>query len=209
MLRWIFLSASGCASVFILGTIDPVYPWGEKGHHIVAYIAEANLTAPALKQVKSVLGKESLADASYWPDLLRREMRDLDSLHYINLPPDATSYDRQRDCPDRNCIVEALPWYIRILAAEDTPKSERRIALRFVAHLVGDIHQPLHAGYLENRGGNTIRVMFRGKEMNLHSLWDRGLLETDQRSAEEIAKNLGRAITRQEMTGWQSGDSVT
>src|SRR5262245_19950428 len=69
----------------------PAYSWGEKGHDIIAYITEANLTAPARKQVNFLLGKESFADASYWPDRLRQEMREMESLHYINLPPDATS----------------------------------------------------------------------------------------------------------------------
>ena len=79
------------ALLIVLGVsllcVGPAYSWGEKGHDIVAYITEANLTAPARKQVKSLLGKESLAEASYWPDRLRLEMREMDSLHYINLPP--------------------------------------------------------------------------------------------------------------------------
>jgi hypothetical protein len=75
----------------------------------------------------------------------------MDPYHFINFPKDANAYDQQRDCKLRNCIIEAIAWYIQVLNSPDASRNERRIALRFVAHLVGDIHQPLHAGFAEDR----------------------------------------------------------
>ncbi|HUC97485.1 MAG TPA: S1/P1 nuclease, partial [Candidatus Polarisedimenticolaceae bacterium] len=72
--------------------------------------------------------------------------------------------------------------YMQVLKSPDAPRNERRIALRFVAHLVGDIHQPLHAGFAEDRGGNSIAVRFNGRKENLHSLWDTALVELEEDS---------------------------
>ena len=76
---------------------------------------------------------------------------------------------------------------MQVLKSPDAPRNEKRIALRFVAHLVGDIHQPLHAGFAEDRGGNSVDVRFNGRKMNLHSLWDTALVELEQGIPAEIA----------------------
>ena len=93
---------------------------------------------------------------------------DMNPYDYVNLPRDANTYDRQRDCKLRNCIIEAIAWYLQVLKSPDAPRNEKRIALRFVAYLIGDIHQPLHAGFAEDRGGNSIEVRFNGRKENLH-----------------------------------------
>ena len=88
----------------------------------------------------------------------------MDPYHFINFPKDASSYDQQRDCKLRNCIIEAIAWYLQVLKSPNAPRNEKRIALRFIAHLVGDIHQPLHAGFAEDRGGNSVDVILQRQE---------------------------------------------
>jgi nuclease S1 len=66
----------------------------------------------------------------------------------VNLPKDANAYDQQRDCKLRNCVIEAIAWYKQVLTLPNAPRNEKRTAPRFVAHLVGDLHQPLHADSL-------------------------------------------------------------
>ena len=154
---------------------SPAYPWGSKGHEIVAAIAETQLTDTARKRIKELLPQgTTLADASTWPDKAGRQIPDMDAYHYINFPKDANAYDQQRDCKLRNCIIEAIAWYMQVLKSPEAPRNEKRIALRFVAHLVGDIHQPLHAGFAEDRGRNSVDVRFNGTKENLHLLWDTG-----------------------------------
>src|SRR4051794_17038439 len=122
-------------------------PWGSKGHEIVAAIAEAHLTDTARKQIKELLPQgTTLAAASTWPDEVGRKIPDMNSYHFVNFPKDANDYQQQRDCKQRNCVIEAIARYVRVLKTADAPRNEKRIALRFVTHLVGDIHQPLHAG---------------------------------------------------------------
>ena len=77
---------------------------------------------------------------------LSRAKPEISRARVINFAKDANSYDQQRDCKLRNCIVEAIVRYMPVLRSPDVPRNEKRIALRFVAHIVDDIHQPLHAG---------------------------------------------------------------
>ena len=119
----------------------------------------------------------------------------MDPYHFINFPKDANTYDQQRDCKLRNCIIEAIPWYLNVLNSPDAPRNEKRVALRFVAHLVGDIHQPLHAGFAEDRGGNSVDVRFNGRKENLHSMWDTALVELEEGTPAEIAKRIQTTVT--------------
>jgi hypothetical protein len=122
----------------------PAYPWGSKGHEIVAAIAETHLTDTARKRIKELLPQgTTLSDASTWPDKAGRQIPDMNPYHYVNLPKDANAYDQQRDCKLRNCVIEAIAWYVQVLKSPHAPRNEKRTALRFIAHLVGDIHQPL------------------------------------------------------------------
>ena len=75
----------------------------------------------------------------------------MNSLHYVNFTAEESYYIRARNCPRRNCIVEAIRWYRRVMVDEEAPLNLRRIALRFVVHLVGDVHVPLHAGHRKDR----------------------------------------------------------
>src|SRR5215471_5790307 len=85
-----------------------VFAWGAKGHQIVALIAEAHLNAGTREKIKAILPKNgTLAKASIWPDEVRKALPQMNPLHYVDVPRGATAYDRERDCPQRNCIVEA------------------------------------------------------------------------------------------------------
>jgi hypothetical protein len=129
----------------------------------------------------------------------------MDPYHFINFPKDANTYDQQRDCKLRNCIIAAIAWYFQVLKSPDAPRNEKRTALRFIAHLVGDIHQPLHAGFAEDRGGNSVEVRFNGRKENLHSLWDTGLVELEQGTPAEIAGRIQAVVSIDEIQQWQQG----
>jgi hypothetical protein len=191
----------------LLGVIaSPAYPWGSKGHEIVAAIAETHLTDAARKRIKELLPQgTTLAEASTWPDEVGRKIVDMNPYHFINFPKDANAYDQQRDCKLRNCVIEAIAWYLQVLNSPDAPRNEKRIALRFIAHLVGDIHQPLHAGFAEDRGGNSVDVRFNGRKMNLHSLWDTGLVELEEGTPAEVAARIEETLTHEDREQWQGG----
>ena len=134
----------------------------------------------------------------------------MDSYHFINFPKGANTYNQQRDCKLRNCVIEAIAWYTQVLKSPGAPRNEKRIALRFVTHLVGDRHQPLHAGFAVDRGDNSVEVRFNGRKENLHSLWDTALVELEQGTPSEIAARIQANVTDEDRSNgskglWQTG----
>lgn len=158
--------------------------WGGQGHRLVARVAETELTPQARAEVAQLLAGEpdpTLAGVASWADDLRRQDPDLgkrsSAWHYVNLAEHDCGYQPPRDCPGGNCVVAALQQQTVLLADRSQPLAVRRQALKFVVHFVGDIHQPMHAGYAKDRGGNDFQLQFDGKGTNLHSLWDSGMIK--------------------------------
>ena len=106
------------------------------------------------------------------PDLGRRSAK----WHYVNIAEHDCAYDAARACPGGDCVVEAIRTQAAILADRSLPRSQRAQALKFVVHFIGDVHQPLHAGFAHDKGGNDFQLNVDGRGSNLHSLWDSGLL---------------------------------
>jgi hypothetical protein len=198
------------AFAFMLYRGDVAYAWGEKGHRIVAILADTHLTEQAREEVRRLLpAGTTLADAAVWPDREGRRITEFDRLHHVSIPDDAAGYDQERDCKARNCMVEALNWFTSVIAEPEAPINVRLIALRYVAHLVGDMHQPLHAGRQEDRGGTEITVSYRAQITNLHLFWDFNVIEIEEGNAEELAKKLDESITPKQRAAWQSGEPKT
>lgn len=161
----------------------PAMAWGALGHRLVALLAEENLDPQVRAEIFALLADEpdpSLAGIANWADELRGSDPDLGRKsarwHYVNIGEHDCQYVAERDCPGGNCVIEAIHAQTAILADRSRPKAERLQALKFVVHFVGDVHQPMHAGYAHDRGGNDYQVHYHGKGSNLHSLWDSGLL---------------------------------
>ncbi len=173
--------------LLVLVGAGDAFAWGARGHRIIAAMAEARLDAPVDAEVKRLLavtGAGELADVAAWADELREETpqsplaKATTKLHYINFADSACRYEAARDCPGGQCVVAAIDRYAAILAERSRPDAERAEALRFLVHFVGDAHQPLHAGYRDDRGGNNFQVQLDGKGTNLHSVWDFDVLKT-------------------------------
>jgi hypothetical protein len=193
----------------------PALGWGAVAHAVIGQLAEDELLAnhatlrtlltrfhdPTQYQHvhEALLGMDlpspgnALRALANWPDWYKRQPGMLpadEQRHYINLPFTAR-YHRAQHCPDGLCSIETLLAQRAILADRRTPLPQRAVALAWVTHLVGDIHQPLHAGQLEDRGGNLICVTWMGEPSrrlssdgkttcsgaNLHAVWDSKLLE--------------------------------
>jgi hypothetical protein len=192
---------------FDLLIASPALPWFDKGHRVVGLIALMNLATDTRMELEKILPEgRTLADAAVWPDHEGRSIRDFDPLHYVSIPENAAGYDRARDCPTNNCMVEALPWFASVVADRRAPIALRRLALYYVAHLVGDMHQPLHAGRVADRGGVDTAVSYRGTSTNLHFFWDSNLVDLETGSEDEIAERLARDITPDQRLQWQSGE---
>lgn len=163
----------------------PAWGWGRMGHRLVASLAETELTPAARAEVSRLLEGEAeptLAGVAAWADDLRSNDPGLgrrsSPWHYVNLGEEQCVYQAGRDCKGGNCVVGAIAAQAVVLGDKDRPLAERAEALKFVVHFVGDVHQPLHAGYASDKGGNSVQVSIGGKGTNLHSLWDGKLLDT-------------------------------
>jgi len=165
--------------------------WGPEGHVLVARLAEGQLSAKTKEALVPLLEGRTLADIASWADDWRSFHGNTGRWHYVDVPLEAERYDEGRDCPRGDCVVRALEAEIAKLGNPRTGALERRRALRFVVHLVGDLHQPLHAVDHDDRGGNQIRAQlvlpggefpYRSmRDANLHSVWDNDLLDSAHR----------------------------
>jgi hypothetical protein len=169
--------------------------WSKQGHQLVGELAERELSPAALAEARRLLEGEpdpTLAGVSVWADQIRAESRstgnplgELSSRwHYVNFPGEGCDYVAARDCPDGNCVIGAINAQAAILADRSRSDEDRRNALKFVVHFVGDAHQPMHAGFAHDRGGNNFQVNYRGQALpegqgiNLHGVWDYWLLQS-------------------------------
>lgn len=203
----LFLAALCLAALLFCGA--PGRAWGPLGHRAVAHIAEAHLSPEARAEVRAILGRESLADASMWPDEVRRtpEWKHSAPWHFVDFA-DHETYATAAKNPDGDVVV-ALTTMRKILADRHRSREERRVALRFIAHFVGDVHQPLHVGRVEDRGGNDIEVLWFGEPTNLHRVWDQGLLGPSRLSSRELARLLLLWPSRKNVATWQRDDLAT
>jgi hypothetical protein len=154
-------------------TSTPVFAWGAEGHEIVALIAARELSPSARAQVAHLLGSTAMmVHESNWADEIRDQRPETGPWHYVDIPLRAPGYDARRDCPDRDCVVAQIENDQRILANRKLGDGVRAEALRFLIHFIADVHQPLHAGDNEDRGGNQVRVVMGRERANLHRIWD-------------------------------------
>jgi hypothetical protein len=162
--------------------------WGPTGHRIVAALAERELTASTRTALQPLLARshaDALADVATWADDLRDDRRRsalwraTSKLHFVNFADATCRYDARRDCSRGRCAVAAIERYAAVLGDRTRDMDERAEALRMLVHLVADVHQPLHAGYRRDAGGNRYQIHVEGipgRGTNLHALWDTPVL---------------------------------
>ena len=168
-----------CAAVFLLVASmrpGPALAWGRIGHRVAAKMAEGRLTPAARDAVRAILGPGvSLADASTWADG-QKEIEESYRWHFVNVPISADRYD-SRYCSPKGCVVNKIEDFRRILQNSQAGIAQKQQALKFLIHLIGDLHQPLHVGDNNDQGGNLLQVRFFGVGSNLHRLWDSQVME--------------------------------
>ena len=168
--------------------------WGLLGHRVVGEIAQSYLNKRAGREVKKILGHESLAMASNWADFIKSEpsYNYLGNWHYINLPAGLASEQLQSNLL-RDTATNAYTK-IRFLSSELKNKGldqdKKVMYLRLLIHLVGDLHQPMHTGRFEDLGGNRVQLTWFGQPTNLHRLWDSDLIESQELSYTEYAHSV-------------------
>jgi hypothetical protein len=194
------------AAAAVLAALPLVaHAWGAQGHRVIGRIAQELLDARTQASIRELAGQESLEDLATWMDeerpRLSHQLPGSAQWHYDDLPLCGRPLE---NCPNGNCASHALPRYRAILADHRSDPTERLMALRIVVHLVGDIHQPLHAADNADHGGNDVDVSMptsgrglrharsHGHGRNLHSFWDVELVRraADSASNAQFAAEL-------------------
>src|SRR6476659_9058510 len=198
MKPWLFVAA---AAAFLLPS--PALAWGKTGHRVVAAIADTQLSGLARAHINEILGgAESLDEAANWPDEMRSApgafwQKSATPWHYVTLH--GIIYDH---APPEGDALEALSHFRSVLQDPNASLADKQLALRFVVHLVGDLHQPLHVGKCCDKGGNDVKVSWFGKPTNLHAVWDSQLVDEEQLSFTELAAKLERHISNRQLIDW-------
>src|SRR5689334_22074789 len=182
---------------------SPALAWGKTGHRVVAAIADTQLSGLARAHIREILGgAESLDEAANWPDEMRSApgqfwQKTATPWHYVTL--NGIIYDH---APPEGDALQALDHFRTVLQDPNASLSAKQEALRFIVHLVGDLHQPLHVGKCCDKGGNDIKVSWFGKATNLHAVWDSQLVDDEQLSFTELSAKLERHTSAEDVVSW-------
>ena len=161
----------------------PAQAWSGFGHRLVGLLAQEQVTPATHAKLDALLALEPGADLgtiAAWADEIRDQpvWRFTAPFHYVNFRDGSCNFDAARDCAQGQCIIAALERYTQVLGDASRPATERLEALKFVVHFAGDIHQPMHAGNRDDRGGNRVQINIDGEGTNLHAVWDYHLLQS-------------------------------
>ncbi len=200
--------AAAICAVVLGASSRPALAWGRVGHRASARLAYDRLTPAAKAAVRDLLEQdESFTEAATWADEHSRDIKGSAAWHYVNVPISARGYE-PRYCPRSGCVISKIDEYRRILADRRAPRAERRQALRFLIHFIQDVHQPLHVGDRDDRGGNSLQVQFFGAGSNLHRVWDSGLFGHAHVREGVLVRELEASVTRDQAERWSGGTPV-
>ena len=203
--KWANRAGLALAALLFM-TVQVAFAWGPEGHKTVAILAERYIRPQTRAQIQDLLGSESLEDASLWADQIAHGSRpETAPWHYIDIPLHDSQINLQTDCPQGQCVLVKTEEFMAVLGNPHADREARNEALKFVAHFIADLHQPLHCEDNHDKGGNTQTVTFEGRPDNLHWVWDTGLVEEINRDPRTLAGELGREITSAQRAAWQTG----
>jgi hypothetical protein len=192
----------------LLFSSRPAFAWGGLGHEAVCELAFRELDDTARQRVIALIQQDqefpTFRGSCNWPDRHRQRAPE----HFVNFPRDAAGIGDD-ECPlAYECVVTAIEEDFAVLASSEATDQEKLAALKFLGHWVGDIHQPLHAGFQDDRGGNRIRTQGSSCE-SLHVLWDRCIVE-ERLGMEPVAivGELQAGITNEQRAEWLAGNAV-
>lgn len=177
--------------------------WGQNGHRIVGDIAADYLTPKARKAVDRVLGPTSMAIASTWMDEIRSDPAydHTHDWHWVTIP-DGMTYEETEKNPNGD-LINTIRTFINELKSGSLSAEEEEEKLKMLIHLVGDIHQPLHVGTGEDRGGNQTEVEWFWEPSNLHRVWDSEMIEDRKLSYTEFSSAINHP-TEKQLEQWQN-----
>lgn len=180
--------------VLAAGTTGLALAGGEEGHQAIAAIATGSLIEPAKRQVTALLANDAtgrdLISVAIWPDRVRLQRPETAHWHFVKIPISANGYLVGQDCKSGDCVVEQSGVMYTRVADKRLATPVRAEALKFLLHIVGDIHQPLHSADNIDRGGNAVTVRLENTTANLHKVWDTLIIRSIDTDRESLAREI-------------------
>lgn len=211
---------SVAAAVVVLAVLVPsaTLAWGRLGHHVICRIAWEETSPEARAWIVDLLAvrdADDFARACTWADEVRSAAGYswTKPQHYVNVKR-SRPLDARADCPEQGCVMRAISQQARAFGVQRASRQTRAEALKFIAHYIGDLHQPLHVGYGEDAGGNDIAVRFCPRSCwrsvnNLHQVWDSAMLKAGSPSnAAALSGQLRRDLNRKKKAAWIKGGVI-
>jgi hypothetical protein len=196
------------ALVMLFPISSDAWAWGDEGHKVICEIAMRLVQPNTRAEIKKLISNDdrftSFSDSCTWPDHPRQGA----SEHFLNLQRDSDGLHSET-CPGASaCVVTAVKKDFEVLSSNNASEAEKLKSLKFLGHWVGDIHQPLHVSFEDDRGGNSIPVTgICGA--NLHSAWDTCLvLRAVGEDVNEAATELMKTITPAKIESWNHSNPM-
>ena len=179
------------------------FAWGPTGHRATGRIADKYLNKRAKKNLEKLLNGQSLAMLSTWMDEVRSDSTYdyMTDWHWVTIPQ-SQAYDQTVKNPNGD-IIQTLEKVIEELRSKNLSKDDQVERIKILVHLIGDIHQPLHVGSRDDKGGNEVKVKWFGRDSNLHRVWDSEMIDDTRLSYTELAESLNDP-TEKEIRKWQA-----
>ena len=181
--------------------------WGPTGHRVVGKIADDYLCGKAKREVKKLLNRQSLAFVSTFADEIKSDKRynEFYTWHYINMPFDE-NYETSKKNP-KGDLVTGIEYCKSVIQDKNASDDDKAFYLKLLIHLVGDLHQPMHIGLEEDKGGNDFKVQWFYKDSNLHRVWDSEMIEEFDMSYNELAENAD-VLNKKQVQAIQEGSVI-
>ncbi len=179
--------------------------WSKTGHRTTGEVAQRNLTGKARRAINKLLDGRSLALVSTFGDDIKadRDFKEFSPWHYVNFPDDKKYTDVEPS--EHGDLVMGIQKCISIVKNKNSSKADKVFYLKLLVHLIGDLHQPMHVGRLEDKGGNDIQLQWFNKGSNLHKVWDANMINGYGMSYTELAESLPK-LSKEQKRKIQEGD---
>ncbi|WP_343488457.1 S1/P1 nuclease [Allomuricauda sp. d1] len=199
MVKWICLFLL-CGQIVVANEVV----WSKTGHRAIGAIAQKHLTRKAEKAIAELLDGHNLAFVANFADEIKadRSFAEFSPWHYVNYPSDK-KYTDVEPSPQGDVVI-GIQKCVEIIQNENSPRADKVFYLKMLVHLVGDLHQPMHVGRLEDRGGNDLQVRWFDEGTNLHRLWDKNLIDSYGMSYSELAETMPK-LSKKEIKHIQEG----
>ena len=178
--------------------------WGKTGHRVVGEVADKYLSKKADKAVSKLLNGHSLAFVANYGDDIKsdRQYHSFGPKHYVNFPFEEKYENHPKS--EKGDIIQAIEKCISVLKNPKSSQKDKVFNLKMLTHFMGDLHQPLHIGLEEDKGGNDFQVRWFNDGSNLHTVWDSKMIDSYDMSYTELAANTD-VLSREQVDAIKKG----